>query len=1064
MTDDSFQKNYSGNDSWNQDSPSNNTNALHFIVNKKGELIDISDALCQVIGRKKEDLLGEPFEETRILTEESRKNMMYRNISRLIGNEKPSFTIEMVTKEQGIISLEITSKPYMKNGEIIGEIGNVRRMIRHEKNDSSERELRETKKELERLKGELEGNYQKMSALQDSVDEKQRLLQDMQGEIEQKDQELQKCQSTIAEKNKAISEITLKLSDVNSEQGELVENLKNKDIYITFQNEIIDWKNKENEKQQQTIEEQAGIVHSQQDGLSQKNALVRDLYVELEIQKGKISEEIQTIDILRQEIEELNQEVASRSKIIDDMVSQCFEKQTLLTEKTLQVETLQSDVRKRDDETETLHLEIETRNRIIDTIQGQLTQSQSQLIEDSYLTDQLSDELEWNRNLLAETRDELAKLEEELLSKTHEGALQHDEIEKVQDELEIVREEFVTRGKLIEEMEQQLADQQMIVAAKTQEIAVLHAKLKQRNEDLKEKLHHLAKAQEDVDDLCLQVASRNTLIGELQNQVVNNQTSLLENTLATEQLHKESEGNKVHIEKKEFEIVQLKTELTDRLRHIEDLTAELNRKEDEVQRLQDELEKSQEAREALTADLLESKEVITDSEMEINQLKTDYEERWIDLILKNIEVRDFKEQTTLLQTKLEQQEQLFIHTQSELDEKENELRNRTSETEEKLEMIATLKNEIATRSELLANIEEELTKQQTRLIQKTQQTEQLHSELEQRNTQLEGQQQELLQKETDIKKITEDSNEQQKKITQLQAEIEQRKRELNDYSKSIANLEHERDKHSSLLENMKNSIPTPLLFVDKDHMVTTWNKKATDMLGLGVDNEKKLDLFSLDVMEKERVNDGILQCYRDKKPVMIKSISLKNRGGTRFLTDISLVPILDGDEETQGAFMIVHDISDVTEIQARLERQKEEILALELRYQDAYAKLKVSGIEKNAICDDLTKVRTELDSKTKTAGHVDVLLEEKKRELETTNELITSKVHELNDITKKLDGIRLELDVFETEKKKMEMQKTPPVPNEELKEKLKIYNEIDKWLNCKEDAIQTKKIKEPEEK
>jgi chromosome segregation ATPase len=274
----------------------------------------------------------------------------------------------------------------------------------------------------------------------------------------------------------------------------------------------------------------------------------------------------------------------------------------------------------------------------------------------------------------------------------------------------------------------------------------------------------------------------------------------------------------------------------------------------------------------------------------------------------------------LLQTKLEQEQQLFIHKQSELDKRENELRNRTREIEEKQEMIETLRNEIATRSVLLAGIEEEFTKQQTRLIEKTRQTEQLHSELEQRNTQLERQQQELLQKETDIKKITEVSSEQQKNITQLQAEIEQRKRELNDYSKDIADLEHERDKHISLFENMKNSI------------------------------------------------------------------------------------------------------------------------------------------------NDLTKVQTELDPKTKTAGHVDVLLEEKKRELETTNELITSKVHELNDITKKLDGIRLELDVFETEKKKMEMQKIPPVPTEEWKEKLKIYNEIDKWLNCKDDALQTKKIKEPEEK
>jgi len=922
------------------------------------------------------------------------------------------------------------------------------------------KEFRDIKKECERLIGELEDNNQKISALHRLITEKQHLLKDTQGELEQKEHELEKCQSAIIEKNKAISEITLKLGDAISEREELTGKLGNKDIYITYQNEIIDWKSKENQRQQQAIEKQAELVQIQHDELAQKDALVRNLSTELEIQKGKISEDIDTINLLRQEIEDLNREVASRSKIVDDMVRQCFEKQSLFTEKSMQVETLQSDARRRDDETETLHLEIETRNKIIDTIQSQLTQSQSQLIENSCLTDQLSDELEWNRNLLAETRDELSKLEEELLTKTHEGALQHDEIEKVQDELELLREEFVTRGRLIEEMEEQFADQQMLVAAKTQELATLQVKLRQRNEELEETFRDLSKAQEDVDELSLQVQSRNTVIGALQHQAVDNQTSLVENTHETEQMHNDLEGQKIHIDKKEHEIVNLKAQLTDRVNHIKDLVAELRKKEDEVQRLEDELEKSQEAREALTADLLETKEVLADNEIELNQVKADYEERWVDLILKNIEIRDFREQETLLQTKLEQQQEMFLHKQSELDEKENELRSRTKEIEDQQAMVETLKSEIATRSGLLVNIEEELTKQQTRLIQETQQTEQLDDELEQRDQRLKRQQQELQQKETDFKKIKDESSEQQKKILQLDAEIGQRKRELEDFSNTIAELEHEREKHNSLLEHMKNSIPTPLLFVDKNQMVTTWNKKATDLLGLSADNENTLDLFSLDVLEKERVRDGILRCLRERTSVTIKSISLKNLQGTRFLTDVSFVPLFNGNEEAHEAFMIVRDISDVSDIQARLERQKEEILALESRCEDAHARLKVADVGRHTIGKDLPKVQTDLDSTT--TGHIEFLLEEKRRELDTTNELIASKVQELNDITKKLDGIRLEMDVFEAEKKKM--QKTPPVPSEEWKEKLKIYNEIDKWLNGKEDGLQTKKIKEPEEK
>jgi chromosome segregation ATPase len=867
---------------------------------------------------------------------------------------------------------------------------------------------------------------------------------------------------TIPEQNKEISELILKLRDVISEKSELVEKIKNKDIYITYQNEVIDWKTRENEKQRQTIANQAATARAQQVELAQKDPRLGKVSTELETKQRRSTGETQTIDILRQRIEKLNQEVASRSKIIDDMVHQWSEQQGVLTERTLQVETLQNDRQRWDDVTDTLHLEIETRNKIIETIQDQLTQSQSQLIENSYLTDQLSDELEWNRNLLAETRDDLAEKEEELLSKTHETVFHRDEIQKVQDELELLREEFVTRGKLIEEMEQQFADQQMMDTVKTEEIATLQATLARRNRELEEKEQDLAKAQQDADDLNRQIASRNTIIGELQNQVMTDQTSLVEKTHATQQLHAEFEEKQRHFEQKDHEIVHLQTELANRMKRVEELTTTLNRREDEFLRLQDELEKTQEAREALTTDLLEGKEMIADSEREIDQLKTDFEKKWVDLILKNIEVRDFKEQTLLLQTKLEQQEQLITHTQGDLEKKENELRNRTKAMEEQQAMIETLKTEIATRSGLLASIEEELTRQQTRLIQQTQLEVHLHDELEQRNTQLERQQQELQQKETDLKRKTQESNEQQKKMTQLKAELEQRKRELDDYSSTMVKLEHEKDRYTSLLEQMKNSIPTPLLFIDKESKITIWNQQATHLFGLKSDNEPTLDRFLLGSMELERIRNGLRQCFQEKKPVMLKSISLKNQDGTRSITDISLVPLFEGNEETQGAFLIVYDISDVTDLQKRLERQKEEILALETRCQDTYTQLKAPTIENTVGSKDATMIRTELD--VKTTGHVEALLEEKKRELEATNELIASKVHELNDVTKKLDGIRLELDVFEAEKKKMDMQKTPPVPSEEWKEKLKIYNEIDKWLNGREEGLQTKKIKESEEK
>ena len=95
--------------------------------------------------------------------------------------------------------------------------------------------------------------------------------------------------------------------------------------------------------------------------------------------------------------------------------------------------------------------------------------------------------------------------------------------------------------------------------------------------------------------------------------------------------------------------------------------------------------------------------------------------------------------------------------------------------------------------------------------------------------------------------------------------------------------------------------------------------------------------------------------------------------------------------------------------------------------------------------------------------HIGGLLEKKQRELESLDNSIASKTGELESLSDKLEENKSALQTLENEiaRRKAELEITPPT-EEELsktwKEKLKIYDEIDKSLAItEEDTLKTKK-------
>jgi chromosome segregation ATPase len=240
------------------------------------------------------------------------------------------------------------------------------------------------------------------------------------------------------------------------------------------------------------------------------------------------------------------------------------------------------------------------------------------------------------------------------------------------------------------------------------------------------------------------------------------------------------------------------------------------------------------------------------------------------------------------------------------------------------------------------------------------------------------------------------------------------------------------------------------------------------MLGLESSSMKGMDLFKLSLMKKERVLEEMKKFKKNKGPVSVKSISIKNNKGDVFLTNISHMPLVDNNGGFQGSLMIINDVSENAKIHAELQQKRQELANLDSKFQDIQSKFKLANHGKMAQDQDLMNVKIQLEAGTKEMNHVNSLLRDKQRQIDALSKSIEIKTNELNGISVKLQEGRSALDMLDSKivKRQNELnidRDSPETPGGVWKESsFKMYEEIDKKFGTGEEAIKTKKLEEKE--
>ena len=461
---------------------------------------------------------------------------------------------------------------------------------------------------------------------------------------------------------------------------------------------------------------------------------------------------------------------------------------------------------------------------------------------------------------------------------------------------------------------------------------------------------------------------------------------------------------------------KFQTEIEKLNEELEKTTTELETKKEENTDLNEELKASKSALNWFKVDVEEKQKTITEKDEEIN--------------LKTNEIQEIENQISEKQSLLEEKTQIANQLQTELDtlveqiqQKENENKIQNNEVFQKQEIIQQLQNEIE-------NQKQEISHRTERLNKKEQQIHQLQNELKNR-------------------------------INDLQF----RNKKLDEQKEIINKLQQEKNQLIFNFEQIKDAVPSSILMIDKNHNITSWNKKAQEMLGIDDENKSDISLSDLQIMKKQRMLEGFNQFKKDKKQVTVKSISIKDKKGDFFLTNVTQMPILDEKNELQGSILIVDDVSDRAEIQAELNRKQDELKQLDQQFQQVHTRLMLKDKEKIAFDNDIMKMKEEQGEEL---DNITGMLEKKQQELEVIDKNISLKNDELSNITTKLEENKNTLSFVESElarkKIELEMDEGMNQPGTAWKEKLKIYDEIDKSLDVVDNNLKTKKLKEESEK
>jgi len=375
------------------DSFLNDNNVPSFVTNKKGKVTDVNDVFCLKVGCNKEEILNFMLKDIDFLTEQSKRKMRWRKILKLFGTVNPNFKINVKTHEGKILTLEINTKPIIKYGKSVSEVGIVQKISEFAKTDKENL----TRKELKRTIKELEN-------VCSGLDLKLRELSKYQTKLEKKCEEIETLNEDLEVRNRIIEEIKVQLMD-------------NQSLLV---------------KKSETITHLQLGLNELKNELKIKNEELNTSRIDIEKRNEELLVAKHEIENNLAEIQSLNEDIQIKNTIIGDIMNQLADKQKLLVEKTdnnnklqinlnqmqnellikeKEIKTIKSEIEEKCNELDSLTATLNLRDAIIEKFKEQLTEKQMDIVKKTECFGRLQTELEQKQREIEEKTNVIKQLE-----------------------------------------------------------------------------------------------------------------------------------------------------------------------------------------------------------------------------------------------------------------------------------------------------------------------------------------------------------------------------------------------------------------------------------------------------------------------------------------------------------------------------------------------------------------------------------------------------------------------------------------------------------------------------
>jgi two-component system CheB/CheR fusion protein len=208
--------------------------------------------------------------------------------------------------------------------------------------------------------------------------------------------------------------------------------------------------------------------------------------------------------------------------------------------------------------------------------------------------------------------------------------------------------------------------------------------------------------------------------------------------------------------------------------------------------------------------------------------------------------------------------------------------------------------------------------------------------------------------------------------------------------------------HQTIINTMK---PT-LIVINKNNIITTWNPAAEHLWTINSDYAVGRNFYEMGMGDRiTGINDAITETRRDRRPVVLREKEIVNPKGEKKYIDVTVVPLIGQNKETQGTVIMMEDVTEDKRLQDALRHTNEELQELNARLETTNEELESSNEELETTAEELQSTAEELETSNEELQSTNEELETSNEELrslnaelETTNDELKERTGQLNII------------------------------------------------------------------